>query len=414
MEGWFGKPDAKFVFQCKLYTDSIISSKDPKIINLLFIQAVYSVITGAYPTTEKDAVQLAAWQFQAKFGSHNPATHKTGFLTNSIVEYVPGPHMAKTRSPAAAAAVWEPLIFHKHAFSTTQVPRETYLQVLSKRDYYGAVLFAVKQRYDRSLPRKLFLGISRRGIVLLRVPTRPPEEDMETLARFALADIYRWAYKPGVNFYFEIKADDGGGFGSLGGDAGNPVYTFDTAEGKHMSDMLTDYAMALLREMGLNPDGSKRERPRDRAAAAAAEAMAAQAAAAAAAAAAATVSAPPPPPPPPPVAAPVLPPPLPTRGAMATTADAYRHVGGDVGALASAALRSGEADPYAQQQQPAPEAYLPPPLPSVAPPVAPPAPAGEKTLPPNWIKCYDEASADYYFFNTISGESVWEEAGAML
>lgn len=38
MEGWFGKPDAKFVFQCKLYTDSIINSKDPKIIQMLFIQ----------------------------------------------------------------------------------------------------------------------------------------------------------------------------------------------------------------------------------------------------------------------------------------------------------------------------------------------------------------------------------------
>lgn len=38
MEGWFGRPDAKFIFQCKLYTDTIIGSKDPKIINMLFIQ----------------------------------------------------------------------------------------------------------------------------------------------------------------------------------------------------------------------------------------------------------------------------------------------------------------------------------------------------------------------------------------
>jgi hypothetical protein len=38
MEGWKGKPEAKFVFQCKLYTDSMIKSTDPKIVQLLFIQ----------------------------------------------------------------------------------------------------------------------------------------------------------------------------------------------------------------------------------------------------------------------------------------------------------------------------------------------------------------------------------------
>jgi hypothetical protein len=38
MEGWKGKPEAKFVFQCKLYTDSMIKSADPKIVHLLFIQ----------------------------------------------------------------------------------------------------------------------------------------------------------------------------------------------------------------------------------------------------------------------------------------------------------------------------------------------------------------------------------------
>lgn len=63
--------------------------------------------------------------------------------------------------------------------------------MLAKRDYFGAVLFAVKQKYDRTLPRKLFLGISRRGILLLRIPTDPINDDMETLARFPLADIYR-------------------------------------------------------------------------------------------------------------------------------------------------------------------------------------------------------------------------------
>jgi hypothetical protein len=182
-----------------------------------------------------------------------------------------------------------------------QVPREAYLAALSSRDYYGAALFVVKQTYTRVHPRKLLLGISRRGILLLRSPKSPTDGVMETLAKYPLADIYRWAYKPGVNFYFEIKAEDS--------PDEHPIHTFETIEGKHMSDMLTDYAMALLREMGLNADGTKRVRPRDRVAASVAAATAA--------------------------------PPAPAPG-LAASPDSYKAVAGDVGSLATAAVRSGE------------------------------------------------------------------------
>lgn len=151
-------------------------------------------------------MQLAAWQFQAKFGPHNPASHRPGFLSRSIQEYVPAPHLHAL--PVRPTESWEEDIFRKHAFSTTQIPREAYLSSLSQRDYYGAVLFVVKQSYTRVHPKKLFLGISRRGILLLRIPKTPTDGVMETLAKYPLADIYRWAYKPSVNFYFEIKAED--------------------------------------------------------------------------------------------------------------------------------------------------------------------------------------------------------------
>ena len=85
METWFDKPGAKFVFQLKLYTESLVTSKDPKIVHMMFIQACYNVIIGTYPTTEKEVVLLAALQFQAKFGLHNSASHKPGFLKHMIV-----------------------------------------------------------------------------------------------------------------------------------------------------------------------------------------------------------------------------------------------------------------------------------------------------------------------------------------
>ena len=38
MENWVDKPQAKFVFQLKLYTETLVNSKDPKVIHMMFIQ----------------------------------------------------------------------------------------------------------------------------------------------------------------------------------------------------------------------------------------------------------------------------------------------------------------------------------------------------------------------------------------
>lgn len=337
---------------------------------------MYNVITGTYPTTDKEAVALAALQFQAKFGIHNSSSHKPGFLTNMIQEFIPGPHLEKK---VQGVADWEKLLFHKHAFSTSVTPREAYLDTLKKREYYGAVLFAVKQKYDRSMPKKVFLAIGRQGILLLRIPRSFTEGDMETLSRYNLSDIYRWAYKAGQSFYFEVKVD--------GGEA-NPVYSFDTPEGKHMSDMLTDYAMALLREMGLNPDGSRRAKGKAGQAAAAATTNAAAAAPAADAAPA--------------------PEQLPTKAAMASDESTYAAVGGEAGALASAATRSGDAEEgagaalvEAAAEQAGSTAA------EEAAPAAPAADTFDKPLPESWSRVLDDSSGSYYFFNSESGESVW-------
>jgi hypothetical protein len=396
MEAWFDKPDAKFIFQLKLYTETLVTSKDPKVIHMMFLQvrthrpggtshaacsisdvylrlqAVYNVITGTYPATDKEAVALAALQFQAKFGAHNSSSHKPGFLTNMIQEFIPGPHLEKR---VQAVADWEKLLFHKHAFSTSTTPREGYLESLKKREYYGAVLFAVKQRYDRAMPKRVFLAIGRQGILLLRIPKSFTEGDMETLARFNLSDIYRWAYKTGQSFYFEVKVD--------GGEA-NPVYSFDTPEGKHMSDMLTDYAMALLREMGLNPDGTRRAKGKAGQAAAAAEATSAAAAEEAPA-----------------------PEQMPTKAAMASDEATYAAVGGQAGALASAATRSGDAAEGAGaalvQAADAGAAAGPEPSPVES----GPAEAFDLPMPEGWSRVLDEGSGQYYFFSSTTGESVW-------
>ena len=47
------------------------------------VQAVYNIITGTYPCSEEEAIQLAALQFQAKFGKHNPSSYGPSPLTHT-------------------------------------------------------------------------------------------------------------------------------------------------------------------------------------------------------------------------------------------------------------------------------------------------------------------------------------------
>jgi hypothetical protein len=190
-----------------------------------------------------------------------------------------------------------------------------------------------QQEYTRAMPKRLIVAVSRNGILLMKIPENFTEGTMvqraavhpllpcwvapvpwpsvgmlagvqEIMVRYPLSDVFRWAYKPSVNFYFEVKNE--------ASDAENFVFTFLTQEvcgcvclwlcvpvpvpvcvcvcvcvrvgvdvcvlgrwgllvlptelsllpvvsqGVHISDLLTDYAMALLREMGLNPDGTQR------------------------------------------------------------------------------------------------------------------------------------------------------------
>lgn len=227
----------KFVLTVKLFMlNTLLKSKDPRVQYLLFIQAVYSIISGIYPTNPEEAVKLAALQMMAKHGVHKPELHKPGFLSHQLVGYIP--HLLlQRRTPSA----WEADIFASHA-SLTITPEEApieYCRVLEERDYYGCATFVVTQAYSRKLPKTLLIGISCRGIYLFERDTK------STLQGYALSDIFRWGYKPETSFYFEEKRPGGAG----------PVYEFRTIQGHEMSDLLTDYAMALLGEMGLGGTG---------------------------------------------------------------------------------------------------------------------------------------------------------------
>ena len=98
-----------------------------------------------------------------------------------------------------------------------------------------------------NFPPRLLIGINAKGIWLMKLETR------ENLELFKLSEIYRWGFKPGMNFYFEAK-------GKVPGEKG-PVYEFTTEQGNRISELLTDYAHALLKELGISRKSASKPPP---------------------------------------------------------------------------------------------------------------------------------------------------------
>lgn len=227
----------RFVYQVKLFMDSLKKSTDPKVIYMLYIQAVYNTITGLYPCKEDDAVSLAALQVQAKFGSHKSEVHVPPYLQQQLMGLVPAPLF-----PKKTPQWWESEILHRHSVlnaDAQQRPMFLYCAFIAPKEYYGCAFFTTKQKFSNVLPQVLVLGISMGGICLMDKETKSGFE------KYGLSQIYRWGYKPDATFYFQVKTPTG---------AKGPIFEFDTAQGHNMSDLLTDYANQILLELGIKPE----------------------------------------------------------------------------------------------------------------------------------------------------------------
>ena len=205
-------------------------------------QAVHDVISGKYCCSIETASFLAAFMVLEKFGAHNPASHKPGFLTNRLFEYIPGNKFA-LKKPAQ----WEEDIFVQHKAlgeTTPQDAKVAYLKVVSEAAYYGCEFFDVQLSNDVrnsvsvAYPASFIVGINGVGIVCLK-PRDGVGQGLNPIERHPLSFIGRWGFKPGENFYFEMKEEG----------KQDRIFHLKTTQGQIVSNLLTDYAMALLKEL---------------------------------------------------------------------------------------------------------------------------------------------------------------------
>jgi len=254
------KPKSVLSLQSYLSEAEVI---DINSLHLQFIQSVYNVITGRYPTTTEQALDLGAIHFLAKFGEYHSHSHKVGFLGNRIVEFIPVKHLRSASS--GGISQWESNLLTKvqlyasnahceespdddceeedgssskvvyfHLNGKPISAEHKYMeQVFKMTNAYGHSFFKCTQHCCKSLPEQVFVGVHHHGLSVF-------DKSKRVLCNFHIEDMFRWGFKPNQMFYLEICEDNDY--------ADSGCIEFDTSEGKAVSDLLTDYAMAFLRE----------------------------------------------------------------------------------------------------------------------------------------------------------------------
>ena len=236
---------AKIIYMMKLFMPSALEmvETDPIMLHLQYIQGLHSVITGTHFANEiPTLVKLAALDMQAKYGPHDPSVHQVGFLTLRLHEFIPA-HVFDKKEKLD----WEEYIYREHQsllHRTGLNAKMEYVKICQSWECNGCLFYEVRQTCLKGHPPRVLLGINTNGIYLLDV------NDRSVLEKYKLSEVYRWGFKPGSNFYFEIKGS--------GQNVKGPIFEFGTTQGNRMSELLTDYANALLTELGLANQQSKK------------------------------------------------------------------------------------------------------------------------------------------------------------
>ena len=225
---------AKLIYMMKLCMPTALHmvSYDEAMLHMQYIQGLHRILTGVqFHGDAEKCIQMGALSFYVKYGYHNHNIHKLGFITHRLLEFIPANLMSQK-----AATEWEEELYEAHAQLRKGLNAKLdFVKTCHKDPNNGCHYVEVKQKCYRKHPSAVLVGININGVWVLDKKSR------QCLEFYHLSEAFRWGFKPGLNFYFEVRPPDS--------DQGM-IYEFGTTRGNELSALMTDYADALLDELG--------------------------------------------------------------------------------------------------------------------------------------------------------------------
>ncbi|XP_059621971.1 myosin-I heavy chain isoform X2 [Phlebotomus argentipes] len=187
-----GSGENRFVFKKRLFKSTRELSQDPIEVNMLYAQAVYSVVKcDDFPVSEKVALQLAGLQAQVALG--DPSSQPKPEYYTDVASYLPD-RISKTREEH----FWVPILAQAHrqygAGRTELTAKVLYLSCVMQYPLYGTTMFPVTYRGYWSYGNNLILGVNCEGLILIK------PDDKFVLYEFRYHDVESLMLDPSDSF----------------------------------------------------------------------------------------------------------------------------------------------------------------------------------------------------------------------